>query len=134
MATVEITAAQIDHASSDPLSRHDYAILNEVEGSLARGLQLKAWWDQTKAGGPGAKRFPTALTFNHPDFSFAFFGHAGRWSNAAGAWRLSRPLLRPSQITFRLDPSSGRLATSSNSGIRVAVFRPHQFLGSAKSF
>jgi len=76
MATVEITAAQIDHASSDPLSRHDYAILNEVEGSLARGLQLKAWWDQTKAGGPGAKRFPTALTFNHPDFSFAFFGHA----------------------------------------------------------
>jgi len=63
MATVEITAAQIDHASSDPLSRHDYAILNEVEGSLARGLQLKAWWDQTKAGGPGAKRFPTALEF-----------------------------------------------------------------------
>ncbi len=63
-------------ATATALNDDDRAILSEVESSLANGLQLKAWWDRTSAADSFTDRFPTALTLNRPDQSFAFFDHA----------------------------------------------------------
>lgn len=79
MATV-LTDDRIDKDATSALDETDLAILGEVDSSLARGLQLKAWWDKTDAGRGDASSFPgsfpAALTFNRPDRSFAFLDQA----------------------------------------------------------
>ncbi|HVS82133.1 MAG TPA: hypothetical protein VHE60_10405 [Pyrinomonadaceae bacterium] len=67
---------RIDHVDRDTLNDTDLAILGEVDGSLADGLQLKAWWELTNSMNSYADKFPTALAFNRPDISFAFFDQA----------------------------------------------------------
>ena len=71
-----ITDDQIDQAGTSALTDEDLAILSQVESSLADGLQLKAWWEKTHANDSYSYRFPTALTFNRPDRSFAFLDQA----------------------------------------------------------
>jgi hypothetical protein len=67
---------QVDQANTSALSDEDMAILCEVESSLSNGLQLKKWWEETHANDSYSYRFPTALTFNRPDHSFAFLDQA----------------------------------------------------------
>lgn len=67
---------EIDHAGSDTFNDRDLAILNEVSRSLANGLQLKAWWEETNSTNSYADRFATVLPLNRPDESFAFFDQA----------------------------------------------------------
>lgn len=74
--TGKITNDRIDQAGSDALNDEDLAILSEVDISLANGLQLKAWWEQTNSTNSYSDRFPTVLTVNRPDVSFAFFDRA----------------------------------------------------------
>ncbi|HEX4276165.1 MAG TPA: hypothetical protein VHZ74_12460 [Bryobacteraceae bacterium] len=47
-----------------------------MERSLANGLELRAWWERVSATGNFEQRFPTALTLNRPDSSYAYFDHA----------------------------------------------------------
>lgn len=61
---------------STELNSWDHQILNEVERSLANGIELHAWWDRASATGDFEQKFPTALTINRPDESYAYFDHA----------------------------------------------------------
>src|SRR5690242_2684638 len=70
-----LTNEQIDQASS-ALTDDDLAVLSEVDSSIAKGLQLKAWSEKTHAVDSYSYRFPTALTLNRPDLSFAFLDEA----------------------------------------------------------
>ena len=75
-ATEPITEDRVDHGGgSSELTQYDLSILSEVESSLANGLQLKAWWERAYAADDFEQRFPTALTVNRPDYSFAYFDH-----------------------------------------------------------
>lgn len=74
-ATEPITEAYVDHSGSAELTEHDLKILNEVESSLANGLQLRAWWERAYAADNFEHRFPTASTVHRPDYSFAYFDH-----------------------------------------------------------
>src|SRR5712692_4288842 len=75
MKKERITNDQVDQGTC-ALSDEDLAILSEVNSSLANGLQLKSWWEKTHANDSYSYRFPTALTFNRPDHSFAFIDQA----------------------------------------------------------
>ena len=66
----------MDSGDGCDLTDEDLAIISQVDGALAAGLQLKEWWERTNAAGSYAYRFPTALTLNRPDFSFAFLDQA----------------------------------------------------------
>jgi hypothetical protein len=71
-----MTNEPVDQFGSANLTDQDLAILREVDSSLANALQLKSWWENTHANDSYSYRFPTALTFNRPDRSFAFLDHA----------------------------------------------------------
>jgi len=74
-ATEPITEDRIDRATAAELTQDDLKILNEVESSLANGLRIRAWWERAYATDKFEQRFPTALTLNRPDYSFAYFDH-----------------------------------------------------------
>src|SRR5258708_38048410 len=76
MRAATTTNEPIDELGSADLTDEDLAILSQVESSLSNGLQLKAWWEKTNANDNYSRRFPTALTFNRPDHSFAFLDQA----------------------------------------------------------
>jgi hypothetical protein len=75
-AAEPLTEERVDRDNSPQLTSHDLKILSEVERSLANGLELHAWWERASAAGNFEQRFPTALTINRPDTSFAYFDHA----------------------------------------------------------
>jgi hypothetical protein len=75
-APAPLTEDRIDRRHSAELTHHDLKILGEVDRSLANGLELRAWWERTSVTGDFEQRFPTALTINRPDESFAYFDHA----------------------------------------------------------
>jgi hypothetical protein len=76
MRAATTTNEPIDELGSADLTDEDLAILSQVESSLSNGLQLKAWWEKTNGNDNYSRRFPTALTFNRPDHSFAFLDQA----------------------------------------------------------
>jgi len=76
MRNGKVTNEPIDELGSANLTDQDLAILSEVDSSLSNGLQLKEWWEKTNANDGYSQRFPTALTFNRPDHSFAFLDQA----------------------------------------------------------
>ena len=81
------TANAIREAPSVSLTAHDYAILNQAEGALDRGLTLQKWWQETHAHNRYAERFETVTTFNRPDYGFAYFDQAplhGRFEPVLG--------------------------------------------------
>jgi hypothetical protein len=55
------------------LSREQEAVLDSAELYLARGLELKRWWERTHAANCFAQRFPLSTSYNRPDRSFGFF-------------------------------------------------------------
>lgn len=59
-----------DQQHTVALNEQERALLDSVDSYLARGVQLKRWWEQTREY---AERFELGLTFNRPDTSFGFF-------------------------------------------------------------
>ncbi len=51
-------------------------VLPTVPEYLARGLDLKKWWDEVEARGGPEDTFPLARSFNQPTRSFGFYGTA----------------------------------------------------------
>jgi hypothetical protein len=53
-------------------------VLPRVSEYLAKGLDLKRWWDEVeRSGGPDERqRFPLERNFNRPNRSFGFYGEA----------------------------------------------------------
>ena len=68
------------HLASPPsdttLTAEDRRIIERVELYLARGLDLKRWWDRTHGAGVFEDRFELAFTYNRPDISYGFFDRA----------------------------------------------------------
>src|SRR5262245_14635574 len=58
------------------LTGDEEAVLASVDRYLARGLDLKRWWDRTFATGSFTQKFPLTTSYNRPDESFGFFGVA----------------------------------------------------------
>lgn len=54
----------------------DAKVLPAVSEYLARGLDLKRWWDQVEASGGPAHKFPLVRVFNRPTRSYGFFDEA----------------------------------------------------------
>lgn len=59
-----------------PLTAEDQRIVERVEEYLARGLELKRWWDRKSRTGNFEDRFELAFTYNRPDVSYGFFDRA----------------------------------------------------------
>jgi hypothetical protein len=76
MSTAQMTSAQADLLSTAGLSGHDQALLQSVDHYLSAGLQLKQWWERTRAADAFATRFDLGLTFNRPDTGYGFFDQA----------------------------------------------------------
>jgi hypothetical protein len=54
----------------------DTRVLDNVPLYLARGIDLKRWWDQVDALGGPEDRFPLERSFNRPTRSYGFYGDA----------------------------------------------------------
>lgn len=66
----------VQDASPAPLaasSDEQRAVLRSLDTYLARGLDLKRWWDRAYASNSFAEKFPLTVSFNRPDTSFGFF-------------------------------------------------------------
>ncbi len=61
------------YADENILNERDYAILDRVESTLADGVALKSWWEQTHADGTYADVFEIVREYNKSDDSFGFF-------------------------------------------------------------
>jgi hypothetical protein len=59
--------------SPESLSRDQQAVLDSAEVYLARGLDLKRWWEHAQATDCFAERFPLSTSYNRPDTSYGFF-------------------------------------------------------------
>lgn len=71
--------ASAGSASAEPTGRAggpDEAIPALADKYLARGLELKRWWERTAPGRRFAERFDLGRTFNEPTESFGFFDTA----------------------------------------------------------
>jgi len=66
-ATVAPTPAELDE---------DARVLDNVPLYLARGIDLKRWWDDVERAGGPHDRFPLERSFNRPTRSYGFFGEA----------------------------------------------------------
>src|SRR5262249_44904700 len=67
------TNSQGEQPHTTALIELERTLLESVESYLARGLQLKRWWEQTRVY---AERFELGLAFNRPDTGFGFFDQA----------------------------------------------------------
>jgi hypothetical protein len=63
-------------ASPSGITAEDQRIVERVEDYLARGLDLKRWWDRKRQTGDFEDRFELAFTYNRPDVSYGFFDRA----------------------------------------------------------
>jgi hypothetical protein len=61
---------------SGSLTTEDHVLINRVELYLENGLALKRWWEQAEASNAYEEKFELERTFNRPDNSYGFFGHA----------------------------------------------------------
>ena len=59
-----------------PRLEADAQVLPTVAGYLAKGLDLKRWWDGVEAKGGPPEQFPLARSFNRPTRGYGFFGEA----------------------------------------------------------
>lgn len=57
-------------------SQEDARVLPSVEEYLAKGQDLKRWWDDIDSRGGPTDRFPLERTYNRPARSYGFFGTA----------------------------------------------------------
>jgi len=73
MGRAQTTNSQGEQPYTTALIEPERALLESVESYLARGLQLKRWWEQTRVY---AERFELGLAFNRPDTGFGFFDQA----------------------------------------------------------
>src|SRR5947209_3442150 len=71
-----ITGPQGSARSSTPELDADAQVLPRVPEYLARGLDLKRWWDEVERNGGPAQRFPLERSFNRPNRSYGFYGEA----------------------------------------------------------
>jgi hypothetical protein len=60
----------------DGITAEDRRIVERVEEYLARGLDLKRWWDRKSRTGRFEDRFELAFTHDRPDVSYGFFDRA----------------------------------------------------------
>jgi len=58
---------------AEPLSAQDHAIVNQVERAIARGTEVKRWFDQKDRAGDYTERFDVIRQFNQDSRSFGFF-------------------------------------------------------------
>lgn len=72
----DATRSSPGSASPSALTAEDLAIVDRVEEYLARGLDLKRWWDRKSRTGGFEERFELAFTYNRPDVSYGFFDRA----------------------------------------------------------
>jgi hypothetical protein len=72
----DVTRRPPDVAAPSALTPEDHAIVDRVEEYLARGLDLKRWWDRKRVTGNFEDRFELAFTYNRPDVSYGFFDRA----------------------------------------------------------
>ena len=63
-------------ATDSALTAEERVIVDRVEDFLARGLDLKRWWDRQSVNGVFEDRFELAFTYNRPDVSYGFFDRA----------------------------------------------------------
>ena len=56
-----------------PFDAGEQALLGSVDGALATGRTIKAWWEPRAASENYAQRFDLVCTFNRPDRSLGFF-------------------------------------------------------------
>jgi hypothetical protein len=63
-------------AADGTVTRDEEAVLASIDRYLARGLDLKRWWDRACAAETFTQRFPLTTSYNRPDESFGFFGTA----------------------------------------------------------
>jgi len=59
-----------------PEQEQDAKVLPEVDAYLARGLDLKRWWNELERAGGPKEQFPLDRPFNRPTRSFGFYGNA----------------------------------------------------------
>jgi len=76
MLSEHITSEQIVSEGAAPLTDQDRAILGSVEKTLADGVALKRWWEQTDEFDSYSERFELARQFNEPSTSMGFFDRA----------------------------------------------------------
>jgi hypothetical protein len=72
------TANSLDFRISDvpPELEIDASVLPTVPLYLARGLDLKRWWDVVERDGGPQQQFPLERSFNRPTRSYGFFAEA----------------------------------------------------------
>ena len=64
-------------APSVELTEYDRQIVAGVEESLARGIELKRWWERAEKAGSYRDQFPLQRAFNPARRSIGFFDEAG---------------------------------------------------------
>jgi len=73
VAAEQVVSEQPDSGNTAAVTDLDRAILGRVEKTLADGLALKRWWEQTDSSNSYANRFKVVREFNRSDASFGFF-------------------------------------------------------------
>lgn len=62
--------------SSTPEQENDARVIPTVPKYLARGLDLKRWWDEVERKGGPENQFPLERSFSRPTRSFGFYDNA----------------------------------------------------------
>lgn len=58
------------------LNAEDWRIIDKVESSLRRGVEIRQWWDFQRRAGGFADEFQLVRTFNRADVGYGFFDTA----------------------------------------------------------
>src|SRR5262249_628806 len=62
--------------STTPEHENDARVIPGVPEYLARGLDLKRWWDEVERKGGPENQFPLERSFSRPTRSFGFYANA----------------------------------------------------------
>jgi len=64
------------NTAATPEQQTDALVIPIVPDYLARGLDLKRWWDEVERKGGPENQFPLERSFSRPTRSFGFYGNA----------------------------------------------------------
>jgi hypothetical protein len=60
----------------DDLNSDDWKIINKVDASLRRGVEMRRWWDSRRRSGGFAEEFQLVRRFNKADVGYGFYDTA----------------------------------------------------------
>ncbi|HVR07180.1 MAG TPA: hypothetical protein VMW75_03970 [Thermoanaerobaculia bacterium] len=106
------------------LTREEQAVLDSAELYLARGRELKQWWERAWTANCFAQRFPLSTSYNRPDMSFGFF-------DAARVDGREMPILGSFQSLFydqTKSPTADRAAAARWMRDQIREFVLHYFM------